>query len=145
MKTRNWFLNTALVAVVFVAVCVLYVLRVFLPRLVLPAADVPGMLALCLVALLADHYAAKDAKRCYICVPVFGFLSFGLLSFCAGLVDLDRALWLGLQGMLVYTVAVWLFDAIMDRLSTGPRAVLAPVLSALGLFLASQAMSGMGF
>lgn len=145
MKTKNWFLNTALVVTVFAAVAVCALLRVWLPRLVLPAADVPGMLGLCLVALLADHYAAKGAKRCYICVPVFGALSFGLLPFCAGFVTLGNALWMALQGGLVFTVSVWLFDAMMDRLSTGPKAVLAPVLCALCLFLAAQAMAGMGF
>ncbi len=143
MKTRNWFLNTAMVVCVFVTMAVFLLLRTFQPRVILPQADVPNMVLLCLVTLVADHYIAPGAKRCYVAVALTGGLAFGLLPLCAGYALGMAALWMGLQGMIVYTVTVWLYDAIMDRISTGPKSLLAPVLSALGLFLASQAMMGM--
>jgi len=37
----------------------------------------------------------------------------------------------------------WLFSSIQDRLSTGPAAKAAPVVSAFGLYLAIQGLMGM--
>lgn len=144
MCKRNWFLNTALAVTVFVTLAGFLLLRCFFSRVILPQADVPNMVLLCLVALVADFYFAPGAKRCWICVPLAGFLCFGLLPLCAGYAREMEALWMGLQGMAVYTVTVWLYDAILDRISTGPKSPLAPVLSAFCLFLASQGMMGMG-
>lgn len=143
MKTRNWFLNTALAVAVFVTLAVFLVLRTFLPRVILPQADIPNMVLLCLAVLVLDFYLAPGAKRCYICVAVTGLVCFGLLPLCAGYALGIQALWMGLRGMAVYTVTVWLYDAILDRISTGPKSPLAPVLCALCLFLASQGMMGM--
>ena len=53
------------------------------------------------------------------------------------------ALKLGALGGVVFTVTTWLFTSITDRISTGPEAKAAPVMSAFGLYLAAQALMGM--
>ena len=56
---------------------------------------------------------------------------------------LTDALWLGVKGCVTFTVTTWLFTSMADRISTGPSAKLAPVVSAVGLYLASQCLMGM--
>lgn len=142
MKENKYFLNTALAAVLGIAVLVAIFTRTFFPIAVIPALDIPSMTALSLLALLIDHYFAKGAKRCYVCVIVLSAVTFGLLPFAAGFVTVMEALKLAGIGCAVFTVATLLFGSIQNRLSTGPAAKAAPILSALGLYLAAQVFAG---
>ena len=117
--------------------------RTFVPAAVLPELHVSGMVLLSLVALLLDHYLAYGAARCYICIPVLAALTFGLLPYAAGFVALSEVWKPALMGGVVFTITTWLYTSIQDRLSTGPNAKVAPILSALGLFLAVQCFVGM--
>ena len=74
---------------------------------------------------------------------LFSGLTFGLLSFAASYTYGLEALKLALVGGVLFTVTSFLFDQILERLSSGPAAKAAPVLSALGLFLAVQCFSGL--
>jgi len=143
MKNKTYQLNTLLVLVIFVALAVCVLVRTFAPGIILPQLDIPAMVLLSLIALLADHYLVPGAKRCYICIPVFSAVAFGLLPFAACFVGVGEALKLGFAGGLVFTCVTWLFTAMMDRLSSGPAAKAAPVMSALGLYLAAQCFMGM--
>lgn len=143
MNDKKYTLPTAIVAVMGAVAMAFVLVRTFLPNFIIPALDVPNMVAISLVALLADHYLAKGAKRCYICVAVFGALSFGLLPFAGCFVGGMEALKLAVTGGIVFTVTTWLFDSIADRISTGPEAKAAPLMSAFGLYLAAQVLMGM--
>ncbi len=143
MKENKYFLNTALALVLGLALLVAVLVRTFAPAVIVPGLDIPNMVLLSLVALLADHYVAKSARRCYICIPLLGALAFGLLPFAACFVGALEALKLGVIGGIVFTVTTWLFTSIQDRLSSGPAAKAAPVFSAVGLYLASQCFMGM--
>ena len=145
MKDKKFVLNTALAIVLFVAVLVCVLVRTFVPAAVLPALSIPNMVLLSLVALLADHYLAKDADRCYVCVALFSVLTFGLLPYAAGFVALSSAWKLALMGGVVFTITTWLFTSICDRLSSGPACKAAPIISALGLYFAAQCLTGMIF
>ena len=140
---KKYMLNTFLAAAATLALLAMVIARALCPVVVLPGFDIPNLVAISLVALLLDYYIVKDAERCYICIPVFAVLTFSLLPLAAGLVLPMSALILGLKGGLVFTVTTWLFTSMADRISTGPQAKLAPVMSALGLYLASQIFMGM--
>ena len=142
MKNNKYFLNTALAAVMGIALAVCVILRTFIPAIVLPQLSIPNMVLLSLIALLLDHYLAKGAKRCWWCIPLFAFLTFGGLSYAASFAGVWNALMLGCVGCAVFTVTTWLFTSIQNRLASGPVAKAAPVLSAVGLYLASQCFSG---
>ena len=142
MKKNQYFLNTALAIVVLIACAACRLVCTFLPAAVLPQLDIPNMGALALIALIVDHYVAKGAKRCYICIPVFGALTFGLLPFCAGFATGMEAVTLAILGGVTFTAVTWLFSAMEDRLSSGPAAKAAPILSAAGLYLALQCFIG---
>ena len=143
MKNKTYILNTLLTAVLGIALLAAVLVRTFVPAIIIPQLDIPNMVLLSLAALVLDHYIAPGAKRCYICIPLFSALSFGLLPFAACFVGALEAVKLGLIGAIVFTVITWIFSSMQDRLSTGPAAKAAPIVSALGLYLAIQALMGM--
>lgn len=142
MKNKTYTLNTLLAAISGVVLLACVLVRTFLPRMILPELDIPNMVLVSLVTLVADHYAAPGAKRCYICIPVFAAITFGLLPFAACFVGVIDALKLALAGGVIFTVITWLYTTMLDRLSSGPVAKAAPVISALGLYLAVQCFAG---
>ena len=142
MKNKTYTLNTMLAVILGTALLICILIRTFAPRIILPELDVPNMVLISLLALIADHYAAPGAKRCYICIPVFAVLTFGLLPFAACFVGALDALKLALVGGVIFTAVTWLYSTMLDRLSSGPVAKAAPVISALGLYLAVQCFAG---
>ena len=140
MKNKTYTLNTLLAAVLSVTLLICVLVRTLAPRMILPQLDIPNMVLISLVALVLDHYIAPGAKRCYICIPLFAAVTFGLLPFAACFVGILEALKLALAGAIVFTLVSLLYSTIQDRLSSGPAAKAAPILSALGLYLAAQGL-----
>lgn len=140
---KKYLLNTFLAGIFAAVLLAMVIARALCPILVLPGFDVPNLVLISLIALLLDHWFVKDAKRCYICIPVFALLTFGLFPYAAGFVQPFEILGLAIKGCVTFTVTTWLFTSMADRISTGPRAKLAPVMSAVGLYLASQIFMGM--
>ena len=145
MKNKTYTLNTVLTAVLTAVLAAMVVLRTFAPQIILPIFDIPTLTAISLAALVLDHYLAPNAKRCWICIPLFAALSFGILPWAAGMVAVKYLLGLALTGAVVFTVCTFVFTSIQDRLSSGPAAKLAPIMSAFGIWLAVQAFAGIGF
>ena len=142
MKNKKYVLSTTLIAVVGVAMIACVLLRMFLPAIILPQLSIPNMVALSLIALYLDHCFTKETKRCWICVVLFSALTFGLLPYAASFVGVWDALKLAGVGCGVFTVTTWLYTSILNRIVSGPVAKAAPLLSALGLYLASQCFAG---
>ena len=143
MKNNKYLLNTLLAVVVLLATGTMMVLRLIQPAVILPKVNVPNLVLLSLVALLADHYLAPKAGRCYICIPVLAAVAFGLLPFAAGIIGAGEILKVALVGAVVFTATTFLFTSMADRLSSGPKAHAAALLSAFGLYLAAQCFAGM--
>ena len=139
---KKYMLNTVLAYVLGLFLLARVLVRSFAPRIILLELDIPMLVLLSLVALVLDHYLAPEAPRCYICIPVFSCLTFGLLAFAAYL-GIAEALKLAVAGGVIFTAMTWLFSSVQDRLSSGPSAKAAPIVSALGLYLAVQALMGM--
>ncbi len=142
MKKNTYTLNTLLAAVLGLLLLVCILVRTFAPRMILPHMDAPNMVLISLTALVLDHYLAPDAKRCYICIPMFSAITFGLLPFAACFVGVLEAVRLGVLGGVVFTATTWLFTSMTDRISTGPTAKAAPLVCALCLYLAAQCLMG---
>ena len=142
MKNKTYVLNSILACVLGVFLLVLIFVRALAPQIILPHLDIPMLVLISLVALVLDHYLAPGAKRCYICIPLFSAITFGLLTFAA-IWSIGEALRAAVMGGIVFTVTTWLFTSMQDRLSTGPAAKASAAFSALSLYLAAQALSGM--
>ena len=142
MKNKTYILNTLLAAVLGIVLLIAVLVRTFAPAVIIPALNIPNMVLISLLALLLDHYLAPGSKRCYVCVALLAAAAFGLLPFAACFVAGLEAAKLALIGGIVFAVTTWLFTSIQERLSSGPAAKAAPVLSALGLYLAAQSLTG---
>lgn len=141
MKNKTYFLSSMLAVVLGTALTVTVIVRTVAPAVIIPDLDIPNMVLLSLAALLLDHYLARGAKRCYICIPLFAAVCFGLLPYAAAFTTPVESLKLALVGACVFTVTTWVFTSMMDRISSGPKAKAAPIVSALGLWLAMQAFT----
>lgn len=145
MKNRTYLLNSLLAVVVGIALLAIVLVHTFLPAVVIPKVSIPNLMALSLIALLLDYYLARGSKRCYICIPVFAAITFGLLPWVAGYIPAGEIWKLAVGGCFVFTAATWLFTSMCERLSSGPVCKAAPVISALGLYFASQCLAGFFF
>lgn len=143
MKNKTYILNTILAAVLGIYLLVAVFIRTFCPAIILPKANIPNMVLVSLVALVLEHYLVPDAKRCYICIPVFSAITFGLLPYAACFVTAGEAFKLAIVGGLVFTATTWLFTTIQDRLSSGPAAKASAFFSAVSLYMAAQCFMGM--
>ena len=143
MKERSYFLNIALALLLSVALLAELLLRYFAPAVVLPELNIPNMVALSLIALLLQFYLAPKGSDCYVCIVIFSALSFGLLPVASGYYALAQCWKPAVVGAAVFTACTWIFRSMTDRMSTGPAAKAAPIISAFGLYLASQAFQGM--
>lgn len=142
MKNNKYLLSTILAAVVFIACAAALLVRVWLPAAIIPELNIPNMVALSVIALLLEHFLTGGNPRCYICIPVFGALVFGILPLFAGFACQHDFWKYGLVGGVVFTVTTFLFTSAQDRLLTGPKAKAAIVITALGIWLASQCFAG---
>jgi len=142
MKKKTYLLNTFLAAVVAIYLLVCLFVRAFFPAVILPKANIPNLVLLSLIALVLEHYLVPGAKRCYICIPVFSALTFGLLPFAACFTGCLEALKLAVIGGVVFTVTTWLFTTIQERLSSGPAAKASAFFSAVSLYMAAQCFIG---
>ena len=142
MKNNKYFLNTLLVAVLFLVMAVFMVLRAIQPPVILLPLNIPNMVLISVIVLLAEFYLAPGNDRCYICIPVLAVLTFGILPLMAGFACQHTFWKIGLVGGAVFTAATWLFTAMTERLQSGPRAKLAPIIGALCIYLASQCFAG---
>ena len=142
MKNNKYLFNTLLTAVLFLVMAVYMVLKTVQPPVILPALNIPNMVLICLIALVAEYFMAPGNARCYICIPVFSALAFGLLPLMAGFACVHTFWKIGLVGGIACTVTTWLFTSMTDRLLSGPKAKAAAFLSAFGLYLAAQCFAG---
>ena len=138
MKNKTFALNILLSLAVALAMMVFMLVNTFAPIAILPQINISNLVALSLIVLIIEHYAAPGAKHCYVCVALLSALTFGLMPMAAGYAAGMEAVKLGVVGATVFTVVTWLFRSIADRISTGPKAHGAIIISALALWLASQ-------
>lgn len=143
MKNKTYMLNTLLAAVLGLYFLIAVFVRAFCPQIILPKVNIPNLVLISLIALVLDHYFAPGAKRCYICIPLFSAVTFGLLPYAAAFVAPLEALKLAIVGCIVFTATTWLFSSIQERLSSGPAAKASAFFSAVSLYMASQCFIGM--
>ena len=143
MRNKTYMLNTLLAAVLGLYFLFAVFVRAFCPQIILPKVNIPNLVLISLIALVLDHYFAPGAKRCYICIPLFSAVTFGLLPYAAAFVAPLEALKLAIVGCIVFTATTWLFSSIQERLSSGPAAKASAFFSAVSLYMASQCFIGM--
>lgn len=142
MRKYPRFPALALIMVLTAVLLVLRLVKTFAPLAVLPALNVPNMVLLSLTAVLLDHYLVAGPKGLDWPLVVISALAFGLLPLAAGFAAAEAAARLAVVGGAVFAATAWLFAQLQERLCDG-ASKLAPIFSALGLYLAAQGFFGM--
>ncbi len=120
----------------------LMLIRAFAPAIIIPKFDILTVLSLSLVALVLDYYISKECKRNYLLSALYGFLIFGIFPWVACFVEIIATLKLAIISAVIFTAATFIFDSIINRLSSGPAGKIAPLISVVGLYLAAQCLMG---
>lgn len=144
MKNRDMLLSAMLTAVLGIALLIAALLDIFAPAMILPRLDIVNMTLLSLIALVLDALIVPGAKRCYICIPVFAALSFGLLPFAAGLIAAGDTWKYALMGAAVFTSVTWLYTSAVERMTSGEKSWRTVIITAVVFYLAAQGFAGMG-
>lgn len=142
MKNNKFLLPMMLIAVLFAALLCGMLMQIFIPAVILPPLNIPNMVLLSVVALLADHLFTKGSQRNYVWVALFGVAAFALLPLMAGFACVHTFWKYGVVGGITFTITTFLFSSAAQRLRTGPKAPAALVLTALGIYLAAQCFAG---
>lgn len=142
MNNKKYALNTFLALILGIILLAMVIIRTFSPAVILPEANIPNLVLVSLIALVLDHYLTPGAQRCYICIPAFSAICFGLFSFVSAYATLGEAVKLAIAGGIVFTVTTWVFTAIQERLSSGPAAKASAFFSAVSLYMAAQCFVG---
>lgn len=145
MNGKHCKLQMMLVGVWVLVLTAFRVLRTFRPAVVLPHMDVPVFLAASLAACVLEAEFGHRSSRNWIDLTVTAAMCFGLLPLAAGFAGFAQALRMGIIGAAVCLIATVLYDSLMQRLSSAPTRKAAPVIAAVGLFLAGQCFMGMFF
>lgn len=143
MRTNKYLLNIILSGLLTLGMLLALVARIFVSAIILPKIGIPNLVLLSLVALLLDHFLTKGSARCYPGVAALALLSFLVLPWAAGFAGGLALVKLSVVGCVVFTAVTWLFDSMISRLASGYNTKTAAVVSALGIYLASQAFAGM--
>lgn len=144
MKKSVLTLPMTLTGLLTLSLLITVFLRTFLPQLIFPRLDIPTVVLLCLAALLTEHWLSPQASHHYLMLAVLGAVNFGLLPLVAGFAAWRDALVLAGAGLVILPALTAVFTSIRHRLASGPKAPAAPVVCALCLYLAVQALRGVG-
>lgn len=142
MRTSPFFANVLLSALLGILLLVAVIARTFAPQLLFPKLNIPAMAALSLITLLLRHYLAPQSSHRYSIGALFGALTFAILPWSCAFLSLGDALRTGAAGGIVFTATAWLFAAIEQRLADSDTSPAAPIICALGLYLAAQGFMG---
>lgn len=142
MRKNSCILPMLLTGLLTVYLLAVVILRALMPWVIFPLLDLPMLVLFSLAALLGEHYLAPEAEHHYLCLALLGAVSFGVLPAVAGFAGWQQALLLAGLGGTVFALTAAVFASIRRRLASGPKAPLAPVVCALCLYLAAQALHG---
>ena len=145
MKDKTFFLNTALAVVTGLVLLIAVFVRAFAPVAMIRRPDLPELVLVSLAALVLDHYLGKGAKRQYPWIFVLSVVTFGLLPLAAGFTAGLEAVKYAAAGGVVFTLTTFVYTSMQERVKSGAAFKAAPVVSALGLYLAAQCVAGMIF
>lgn len=142
MKKNKYLLSVLFTVSLAITMLGCVLAKLVYPMVILPQWNIPNLVALSAVVLLLDHYIGRPEEKNYLALLIFACLSCALLPWATGWIVPKQMPLYGISGGLVFTATAWLFESLLERLSSGPAAKAAPVLGALGLYLAAQALQG---
>ena len=143
MKDKTFRLNSILTIVLGIVLLAGILVRVFAPIVMLPKLDIPNIVLISLLALLADNYLSTEHNRNYVWILVLSVLAFGLLPWVTGFVSDLAVLKTAVVGGVVFTAVAWMFSSVQDRIQSGKSSKVTLLVCAIGIYFAAQCFAGM--
>lgn len=141
---KNPYITNILLIVITGAACLLHLLvSTFCPGYILPDISIPMLVLLSVTALVSEYYLVKEIERNRVVSASIAALTFAVLPACIGW---NKALpmWkLFFIGFAVFFVTDILFEAISEKIYSGPRAIFSLIANGFILYLASQCLQGL--
>lgn len=131
-----------LTALLAAALLVRMMIQAFAPRLILPRADLPMVVALSWLVLLLEYFIHPVPRRSYVGAFFFAGAAFLLLPWAAGVASGRAIVEHGMMGGATFLAVALLFDSAMDRARMLPGRRIAAVANGFVLYLAAQGFSG---
>ncbi len=141
MKNRTTILNSALAAVLGVVLLVSILVKTMCPHFIIPAINVPYMVAVSLAALVVTSFV-KTEEGCVICEDILAAVTFGLLPWVAGAITGAEIFKYALVGLVVFGILNELFKAMIQRMNLAGLTKSAVIPAAFALYLACQSFTG---
>ncbi len=142
MNKKHTLLGFVLAVLTGTALLAVLVTNAFFPHIILPKPNASALIILCLVSLVIDCYIARDRRHDFRFIPVYGALIFGLFPMAAFVASPLDSLKLAVLGAVILTITTYVFDSVIERLSSGPASKAAPIISAFVLYLSAQCLIG---
>ena len=142
MKNKSYLLNMVLTAGLSVILLACVLVKTFLPGVILPALDIPGVTLISLAVLLLEQFFAPGAGRNDLLIFFFSAISFALLPVASGIAGAGEWWKLALAGGVIFTGTTWIFESVTGRIASGNGSKTALILTALGIYLAVQCFTG---
>lgn len=142
MKDNKYLLSVLFTLTLACVLLVCVIVKLFFPLVILPQWNIPNLVLLSLIPLVLHSYLGKPGKENYLALFLLSAVSCALLPWVTGWIAPAGMLSCALSGGAVFTATAWLYASLTDRLSSDPQATAAPILGALGLYLAVQAFQG---
>lgn len=142
MKENKYLRSVLFTLTLACVLLVCVIVKLVFPLVILPQWNIPNLVVLSLIPLVLCHYLGSSRAESLLSQFLFSAVSCALLPCATGYVAPAGMLSCALSGGVVFTATAWLYTSLTDRLSSGPQAKAAPILGALGLYLAAQAFQG---
>ena len=142
MKNKSYLLNMVLTAGLGALLLACVLVKTFLPGVILPELDIPGITLISLTVLFLEHFFVPGAGRNYFLIFLFSAISFALLPVASGMAGAGEWWRLALAGGLIFTGTTWIFESVSCRIASGNGSKTALILTALGIYLAVQCFTG---
>lgn len=143
MMSQRYLKCIIYIAIITIASLVALVSNSFFPDIMFPSISIPMLVLFAALAQMLAFYLRIDDEGCPFLSAMFASIATVTLPLLAR-VEFKHSIWIMfIVSYAVYVAVDFIYSSIADRMKSGPKAILAPAVNCLLLFLASEAFMGL--
>ena len=143
MMKQRYLKSIIYIGIITIASLVALVSNSFFPDIMFPSISIPMFVLFAALAQMLAYYLKIDDEGCPFVSALFASIASVVLPLLARF-DLRHSAWIMLLvSYAVYLAIDFIYSSMADRMKSGPKAILAPAVNCLLLFLASEAFMGL--
>lgn len=139
---RRYVKSIIYIVIVTIASLVALVAHSFFPDIMFPSVSIPMIVLFAALSEMLSFYLKINDDGCPFVSALFASVATVVLPLLAR-VDFKQSVWIVLLvSYAVYLLVDIIYSSISDRMKSGPKAIFAPAVNCLMLYLASEAFMG---